>query len=368
MPFSRDDRGWMAQALALAVRSGGSTSPNPRVGCVLVRDGRAVGCGAHQGAGSPHAEGLAIADAGDDARGATAYVNLEPCAHHGRTPPCADALIRAGVRRVVAAIRDPDPRVDGRGFEKLEEAGIEVEVGLLDTEARRLNAGFLHHHATGTPLVTLKAAMSLDGQLSAACGESKWITGPTARRAAHRMRLEHDAILVGAGTLRADDPSLTVRLEDSVVKRLVVVLSRSLRLDPAARLFAEHPPESVLVYTGADADATALSDRATVVRVPADGDELDLSAVLRDLGSRAVHSVLVEGGGVTLHRFLSRGLAQRAALFHAPLALGASGATPMLSGPTVARPAEGWRLRRDGVLALGRDQLTFGTWTFDDAR
>jgi len=355
----------MAQALALATRAHGSTAPNPRVGCVLVRGTVAVGAGLHQGAGTAHAEDIALDAAGDAARGATVYVTLEPCAHHGRTPPCAERLIAAGVTRVVAAIGDPDPRVDGKGFARLAAAGIRVESGLLAASAERLNAVFLHHHREGTPLVTLKAALSLDGQLSAACGESRWISGDIARRVAHRIRLDHDAILVGAGTVRRDDPSLSVRLDGGEETRVVAILSRSLDLDLDARVFARREPHRVIVYTGPDAAANSASDLAplaTVVRVGEGPRGLRLDEVLRDLGTRDVHSVLVEGGGVTLYRFLSQGLAQRATLFHASLALGAVGATPMLSGEAADTPADGWSLERDCVVALGRDQLTLGRW------
>ena len=355
----------MAQALALSARARGTTAPNPKVGCVLVRGGLAVGSGLHQGAGTAHAEAIALDAAGDTARGAEVYVTLEPCAHHGRTPPCVDRLIASGVSRVVAAIRDPDPRVDGKGFARLAEAGIRVETGLLAREAERVNAVFLHHHRLGTPLVTLKAALSLDGQIAAACGESRWITGSTARRVAHRLRLDHDAILIGAGTLRRDDPSLSIRLDGGEERRLVAVLSSGLDLNLDARLFSRSDPDNVIVYTGPESSAEsarALKSLATVVRVGEGERGLALDEVLRDLGARGTHSVLVEGGGMTLHGFLSQGLAQRAALFHAPLALGAGGATPMLAGASVSVPAAGWSLIRDGVVPLGHDQLTVGRW------
>jgi len=332
---------------------------------VVVRKDRAVGTGLHHGVGTAHAEDLALDVAGESARDATVYVTLEPCAHHGHTPPCVERLISAGVRRVVASIRDPDPRVDGRGFARLEKAGVKVESGLFACEARRLNAVFLHHHRWGTPLVTLKAALSLDGQIAAAHGESRWITGAPARRVAHRMRLDHDAVLIGAGTLRRDDPRLSIRLDGSEVHGVVAVLSPSLDVDPAASLFGARKPEQVIVYTGPTAPvaaADALKSVATVVRVAVDEAGLVLRDVLGDLSSRGVYSVLVEGGGVTLHRFLRRGLAQRAALFHAPRALGAAGATPMLAGPTVDAPQAGWSLEREGIVALGQDQLTIGRW------
>jgi diaminohydroxyphosphoribosylaminopyrimidine deaminase/5-amino-6-(5-phosphoribosylamino)uracil reductase len=365
MACSTEDRRWMLQALALAVRAPGSTTPNPRVGCVLVRDGVAVGAGLHRGAGLGHAEAVAVAEAGDAARGACAYVTLEPCAHHGRTAPCSDALIRSGVERVVAAGVDPDPRVNGRGFAALEQAGVRVECGLLGREAARINEGFFLHHETARPLVTLKAAVSLDGRLSAAQGVSRWITSPAARRVTHRLRLDHDAVLVGAGTVRADDPRLTVRLGGGEVRRRIVVLSSSLRIDPRARIFAGGDPKGVLVYTGSKAGEAAgrnLAGRATVICIGETEDGLRIDEVLADLGRRGVYSVLVEGGGVTLARFLGTGMAQRAALFQAPLTLGAEGATPMLAGAAVASPAAGWRLEREGVFAVGVDQWTVGRW------
>jgi len=363
--FSEDDRRWMRQALALAVRAPGSTTPNPRVGCILVRDGVAVGTGMHRGAGQGHAEALAVAAAGEAARGACVYVTLEPCAHHGRTPPCSDALIRAGVERVVAANVDPDPRVNGRGFASLERSGIRVEYGLLEREALRINEGFFLHHASARPLVTLKAAISLDGRLSAAAGVSQWITSAAARRVAHRLRLDHDAVLVGAGTVRHDDPRLSVRLTGEEIRRRIVVLSASLNIDPAARIFSAGDPESVLVYTGSRSTqeaARSLAKHATVVRVGEAEDGLNLDDILTDLGRRGVYSVLVEGGGVTLARFLARGVAQRAALFQAPLTLGAGGATPMLDGLAVTSPAAGAHLEREGVFAVGTDQWTVGRW------
>lgn len=364
MGFTDDDRRWMEQALALAARAPGSTSPNPRVGCVLVRDGSAVGAGLHHGPGTEHAETLAVLAAGKTAHDATAYVNLEPCAHHGRTPPCTDALVAAGVARVVAATIDPDPRVNGKGLAVLEDAGIATDCGLLRSHAQRLNAPFFRYHAACRPLVTLKAALSLDGRLSAADGESKWITSRTARRVAHWMRLQHDALLVGAGTVRRDDPRLTARLGGGEVRRRVAILSRSLQLPVDARVFDGARPQDALIYTtlGAVAAAGRLADRATIVGVAETEAGLALDEVLDDLGRRGVYSLLVEGGGRTLHGFLAAGLAQRGALFQAPLALGAREGTPMLDGFAVESPRAGWRFVREGVFALADDQWTVGRW------
>jgi diaminohydroxyphosphoribosylaminopyrimidine deaminase/5-amino-6-(5-phosphoribosylamino)uracil reductase len=226
----------MARALALAAEGLGLTSPNPAVGAVLVREGVVVGEAFHRVAGGPHAETAALAAAGEAARGATCYVTLEPCAHHGRTPPCADGLIAAGVARVVAACRDPDPRVDGRGLARLQAAGIAVTLGVGEAEARALNRAFFTRVTTGRPHVTLKSAMTLDGKIAAWNGESRWITGDAARREAHRLRFRADAILVGSGTVRRDDPELTVRLPGAPPKEpLRVVADTRLRISGDAR-------------------------------------------------------------------------------------------------------------------------------------
>src|SRR5919202_3451652 len=232
-----NDRDHMLAALGLARRGLGNTWPNPTVGCVIVNDGRVVGRGWTQPGGRPHAETEALARAGDAARGATAYVTLEPCSHWGRTPPCCDALVRAGIRRVVVATGDPDPRVDGRGLARLRAAGVIVELGLLGQEARRLNAGFARRITRGLPLVTLKLATTLDGRIATSGGESQWITGPEARREAHAIRARHDAILVGSGTVLADDPELTARIPGMArVKLARVVADSRLRTPLASRL------------------------------------------------------------------------------------------------------------------------------------
>jgi len=357
-----EDQRWMEQALALATLASGSTRPNPRVGCVLVQDGRAVGRGLHRVCGGPHAEVMAIAEAGDRSRGATAYVNLEPCAHRGRTGPCADRLIEAGVRRVVASLQDPNPQVDGRGFGKLREAGVQVDVGCMADPAATVNAAFLHWHRTGRPLVTLKAALSLDGMLSAAGGRSRWITGSPARRFAHRLRLSHDAILVGAETVRRDDPRLTVRLAGVRSSPQRIVLSRSLDLDPSSRIFRsdENHPAS-WIYTIHDAPPRRRAELETVARVFAVDGDPDLERILQDIGGRGIQSLLVEGGGRTHGAFVAAGLAQRAALFLSDKLLGARGATPCLDLETAPEPAASWRLRPTQRLPLGDDLLVWGT-------
>lgn len=358
------DRACMRQALALAALPEGTTSPNPRVGCLLVRDGEVVGRGYHLAPGGPHAEVLAVREAGRRARGATLYVNLEPCAHLGRTPPCAELIVRSGVRRVVAALRDPNPIVDGRGIEILREAGIRVDLGLLAEEAERLNEPFLHWHRRFRPWVTLKAALSADGQLSAAGGVSRWITSEPARRFAHRLRLRADAVLVGAGTVRRDDPRLSVRLPGVRCAPRRVVLSAALDLDLSARLFEEAgagPPP--LIYTSEEASPARverLAERADVVVAGRAGAGLDLGGVLKDLAGRQVQSLLVEGGGTTFAAFMAAGLADAVALFHSPKLIGARDATPFLDGPAVAEPGRAPRFERRNVLSLGDDILVLG--------
>jgi len=350
------DRRWMEQCLALAALAEGATSPNPRVGCVVVREGACVGSGHHEAAGLPHAETLALEQAGAAARGATLYVNLEPCAHHGRTPPCCERIVQAGIGRVVAAVVDPNPLVDGKGFRCLRDAGVEVCVGVGEREARRLNAAFFHWQRTARPLVTVKAATTVDGVLSAAGGESRWITGPEARAFAHRLRLRHDAVLVGAETVRRDDPALTVRLPGAMASRLRVVLAPNGDLPDGARVLAGGPTR-VYVRDDLPEPAAIAGDAVTLVRVPCRGGRLDLLAVLADLGSLAVQSVLVEGGGRTIGAFVAAGLADEVALFVAPRLLGARGATPLLDLPAAPSPQGGWRLEIERQLGLGADRV-----------
>ena len=362
--FTASERGWMAQALALGALGGGRTSPNPRVGCLLVRDGRVVGCGYHRAPGDPHAEALAVQRAGPLARGATLYVNLEPCAHHGRTPPCTGLLVPSGIREVVAAMQDPNPLVDGRGFAELRGAGIEVRVGLLEREARALNEAFVHWHRTRRPLCTLKAAVSADGMIAAAAGESRWISGAPARTFAHRLRSQHDAVLVGAGTVRRDDPRLTVRLAGRESARLRVVLASTGALDPRARVFepVAGAPRT-RVYAGSGAAPAALDELsrvADVVPIPAHDPAPFVAAVLDDLGRLGAQSVLVEGGARTAGAFLAARLAQRFAFFHSSGILGSRGATALVDLPAVGAPALAYRLEREQLVPLGEDLLVLG--------
>ncbi|HUX02299.1 MAG TPA: bifunctional diaminohydroxyphosphoribosylaminopyrimidine deaminase/5-amino-6-(5-phosphoribosylamino)uracil reductase RibD, partial [Phycisphaerae bacterium] len=293
------DTRWMRRALRLARRGQGRTSPNPMVGAVIVKSGQLIGEGHHKQVGGPHAEIRALRDAGEKARGATMYVSLEPCSHHGRTPPCTDALIQAGLARVIAAVEDPNPQVSGNGIRKLQEAGIEVQVGLLADAARRLNAPYFKHTTTGLPLVSLKAAMSLDGKIATSTGESRWITGDKARALGHRLRAIHDAVLAGVGTVLADDPQLTVRNARGRTPLRVIVDSRARTPADAALLTADAiPPIIAVTHEAPRKRLEALRKAgAEIWEMPSLGGFVDLRALMKRLGERQVQSVLVESGG-----------------------------------------------------------------------
>ncbi len=321
----------MRAALALARRGLGRVWPNPAVGAVLVRDGVVVGRGFTQPGGRPHAETEALARAGAAARGATAYVSLEPCSHHGQTPPCAEALIAAGIGRVVVATEDPDPRVSGRGVAALRAAGIPVEVGVLEAEARALNAGFFMRQTRGRPLVTLKTATSLDGRIATQSGQSKWISGPAARARAHLLRATHDAVMVGIGTAIVDDPQLTCRLPGLDTRSPVrIVVDGRLRLPLTSRLVAGARERPTWIITAEGADETrrkAFVDCGVeVIVVPRDDTERpDLGAALAALGRRGLTRVLLEGGGHLTAALLRAGLVDRIVWFRAGVVIGGDG-------------------------------------------
>ena len=319
------DSQWMAQALRLAERGLYTTSPNPRVGCVIVRAGIVLGEGYTQPAGQNHAEVEALAAArarGADVHDATAYVSLEPCSHFGRTPPCADALIAAGVSRVVAAMQDPNPLVAGQGLQKLRAAGIEVECGLMEAAARDLNIGFVSRMTRGTPWVRSKIAASLDGRTALANGTSKWITGAAARRDVQHWRARSCAVLTGIGTVLADDPQLNVREIAGARQPLRVVLDRELRISPKAKILQGG---QTLIYTASSDAAKQQAIKAcgaeVVVLAGADG-KVDLPAVLRDLGQRGINEVLVEAGRTLNGALLKAGLVDELVLYLAPQLLG----------------------------------------------
>jgi len=327
----------MSRALELASRGLFSTPPNPAVGCVLVREGSIVGQGFHERAGEPHAEVFALREAGDAAQGATAYVTLEPCSHHGRTPPCADALVRAGVSRVVCAMLDPNPGVNGRGLERLRAAGIETLAGLLEHEARELNRGFVSRMQRGRPWVTVKMAASADGRTALQNGASQWITSEEARADAQRLRARSSAILTGSGTVLADNPRLTVRdpaFADHPRAPIRVVLDRRLRSQPTAHVFDRAARN--LLFTALHSGPTKPWSAANVgvERVPLVGGRLDLHAVLTRLAELECNEVLVEAGATLAGAFVTAGLTDEIVLYLAPTVLGPT-AQPVLEIPAL---------------------------------
>jgi diaminohydroxyphosphoribosylaminopyrimidine deaminase/5-amino-6-(5-phosphoribosylamino)uracil reductase len=357
-----DDAAHMQAALGLARRGLGTTWPNPSVGCVIVRGERVVGRGRTAPGGRPHAETQALMMAGEAARGATAYVTLEPCSHVGQTPPCAEALIAAGVARVVVAQRDPDPRVDGRGIARLRAAGVVVEEGFRAAEAAELNAGFSARVTAGRPLVTLKLATTLDGRIATRSGESVWITGPPARRQAHALRGRHDAVLVGVGTVMADDPALTCRLPGfSPTQPVRIVVDSHLRTALTMQLVAtaRETPTWILHRSGADAARRAAFTEAGVRLIEVAGAEpgVDLGAGLRALAAAGLTRVLVEGGAQVAASLLRADLVDRVAWFHAPAMMGGDG-WPAVQAFGVAALAEMPRFQRTASLPCGDDVLT----------
>ena len=353
----------MRAALALAARGLGRTWPNPAVGCVLVgTDGDVVGRGWTQPGGRPHAETEALKRAGEAARGATAYVTLEPCSHTGRTRPCADALIAAGVGRAVIAIEDPDPRVSGRGIARLREAGISVELGAGAAEANELNAGFFLRIGQGRPLVSLKLATSLDGRIATRSGESRWITGEAARRHAHLLRAQHDGILVGTGTAAADDPELTCRLPGLAERSPVrIVLDATLRLPPSAKLLAgaRQVPTWLITAGGSDpARRQALTRQGVEFIEIEDAEEgrLPLDQALQALGGRGMTRLLVEGGSRLAAGLLQAGLVDRVHWFRAASVIGGDG-LPAAAAFGVAQLADAARFQRTDIALLGEDIL-----------
>jgi diaminohydroxyphosphoribosylaminopyrimidine deaminase/5-amino-6-(5-phosphoribosylamino)uracil reductase len=365
MPTAEADQRHMRAALALARRGLGRVWPNPAVGCVLVKDGRVVGRGWTQPGGRPHAETEAIARAGDAARGATAYVTLEPCAHHGQTPPCAQALIDAGISRAVVALQDPDPRVDGGGLAMLRDAGIKITTGVLEGEAAEVTAGFLMKVREGRPLVTWKAATTLDGRIATHAGESKWITGEAARRAGHMLRATHDAILVGSGTALADDPELTCRvagMEERSPVRLAV--DGRLRLPLTHKLVAgaKDTPTWMITLPAEERGQTERRDAyagagVEIIEAAADADgNPDLAAAIAALGERGLTRVLVEGGGRVAAALMRAALIDRVVWFRAPALIGGDG-VPVIAGFGVDRMADAPRLTRTGVSLLGDDTV-----------
>lgn len=355
MAFSADDHRHMAHALRLAAHGLYTTDPNPRVGCVLVRGGRVVGEGWHQRAGDAHAEVLALRQAGAQARGATAYVSLEPCCHHGRTPPCVEALIEAGIARVVAAMRDPNPAVAGGGLQRLEAAGILTAAGLLSEQAEALNPGFVQRMRTGRPFVRSKLAASLDGRTAMASGESRWITGEAARRDVQHLRARSSAILTGVGTVLADDPRLNVRLAEAGPQPLRVILDSGLRTPPQAQLLRE-PGRTLILGCAPEPTRRAALEAAgaEVLDLPALDGRLDLGAVLDLLGQRAVNELLVEAGPTLNGALMQAGQVDELVLYLAPVLMG-DAARALFSLPGLERMADRLALTVRDVRPVGAD-------------
>jgi diaminohydroxyphosphoribosylaminopyrimidine deaminase/5-amino-6-(5-phosphoribosylamino)uracil reductase len=358
--FTDTDERHMRRALSLAERGLFTTQPNPRVGCVIAHGETVVGEGWHERAGEPHAEVHALRDAGERAKGATAYVTLEPCAHRGRTPPCADALVEAGVARVVAAVRDPNPRVADGGFAKLRSAGIEVAIGLCEAEARAINEGFLSRMERGRPWLRLKIAASLDGRTALASGESKWITSEAAREDAQRWRARSSAIMTGIGTVLADDPRLTVRIGEPHVAPLRVVLDANLRTPADSHVLDGTAP--TLVAHAEDASANdALFARVERDPFDANDGKLDLAAVLAALAVREVNELQVEAGPILSGALLAGGFVDEILLYVAPILLGDT-ARPLANLPPLASLANAAKLTRVDEAIIGPDlRLRFVT-------
>jgi diaminohydroxyphosphoribosylaminopyrimidine deaminase/5-amino-6-(5-phosphoribosylamino)uracil reductase len=351
----------MHEALDLARRGAGRTSPNPMVGAVVVAGGQVVGRGYHPGAGEPHAEVFALREAEGRTRGATLYVTLEPCPHWGRTPPCTETIIASGIRRVVAAMHDPDHRVSGRGLRRLAEAAIETCVGVAEGEARDLNEAYVKHRTIGLPFVTAKWAMSLDGRIATGSGESRWISGEASRTLAHERRAAADAILVGIGTVLRDDPALTARPYAARQPRRII-LDSHLRIPVDAHVLAQDGTPVIVATTkhASPAAREALEARGVEVLV-ADGPQgrVDLTVLLQELGRRGVLNLLVEGGGGVHGAFFDGGLVDKVLIFVAPKILGGPGPSPV-GGTGVEALARAWRLGRTSVRQVGEDVVIEG--------
>ncbi len=352
----------MKRALALARRGIGRTSPNPAVGCVIVRDGAIVGEGWHRKAGTPHAEVHALSQAGGLARGADVYVTLEPCSHHGRTPPCAEALINAGVSRVYVGMTDPNPLVSGRGLALLRAAGIAVTSGIMEKQCRHLNEAFVKHVTTGMPFVILKSAMTLDGKTATAGGDSKWITCEESRRYVHRLRSRVDAIMVGIGTVLADDPQLTCRMVRGKDPVRVVVDSRLRTPTGAALLHLDSPAGTIIATIEPDPGKTEAVHRlgAEILVCDAADGRVDLEDLLRRLGKRGIQSVLLEGGRELAGTAIRKDLVDKFLLFYAPKLVAGDDGFGLCSGRGVERMGDAIALRTERVRRFAEDFLVIG--------
>jgi diaminohydroxyphosphoribosylaminopyrimidine deaminase/5-amino-6-(5-phosphoribosylamino)uracil reductase len=358
------DERYMWLALDLAAQGLGSTSPNPMVGAVLVKDGEIIGTGYHQKAGGPHAEVIALDAAGDLARGATLYVTLEPCSHTGKTPPCTNRIIAAGVRKVVVAMQDPNPLVNGRGLAQLNEAGIKVKSGVLQDNAERLNEAFIKFITEKHPFVTMKAAMTLDGKIATRTMASRWISGERSREYGHRLRNQHDAIMVGIGTVQADNPSLTTRLPEGGKNPLRIVIDSNANTPLHSKVVLEQPDTTLLFATDAAPEKQVLALRqhgVEVIQLPAGNNgRVPLDAVMDELGRRDITSVLVEGGSALNYSLLEQGLVDKVSFFVAPMIFGGDTALSPVGGTGVATVEEAWNITDIEINRYDSDILITG--------
>jgi diaminohydroxyphosphoribosylaminopyrimidine deaminase/5-amino-6-(5-phosphoribosylamino)uracil reductase len=356
------DERYMRLAMRLAFRGAGRTRPNPMVGAVLVRAGKIVATGYHERAGGDHAEIIALKRAGRKARGATLYINLEPCSHYGRTPPCAPVLVQAGIRRVVAGMVDPNPSVSGRGLRQLRQAGIQVRVGLLQTECCRLNEAYVKYIRRRVPFVILKLAASLDGRIATSTGDSHWITGSASRAYVHRLRNQVDAVLVGTGTVVTDNPRLTCRLPNGRDPWRVVVDGR-LAIPLKARLLHQRGVERTVVATGSRAPVkkvkTIRSYGAQVWLFPLRKGKIRLSSILQRLGKMGLLSVMIEGGAATAANALSERVVDKLCFFYSPKIIGGEG-RPMIEALGIRRLRESRNIKRVEIKRIGEDLLVSG--------
>ena len=357
------DRARMRQAMELASRGWGRTSPNPMVGAIIVKNVSLVGSGYHERAGAPHAEILALRQAGEDARGATLYVNLEPCCHQGRTAPCTEAIIQAGIKRVVVALLDPNPLVAGKGVERLRQAGIEVTTGVLEKEAGRLNEVFVKYITTGKPFGVLKMAMTLDGKIATVNGDSRWITGPEARAVVHRLRDGYDAIMVGINTIIRDDPLLTTRLADGQPGRdpIRIILDSRLRISPQARVCTLESEAPTIVATTSFHDPVRRKELESmgieVLVLEGDEKQVDLHRLMEVLGKREVTSVLIEGGAQLAYSSLEAGIVDKLHWFIAPKIVGGREAPGPVGGKGKTSLSQAWVYEEVEIEKCGQDVM-----------
>ncbi len=360
-----DDFHFMSKALRLAKRGVGKVHPNPLVGAVLVKNNRIIGQGAHRKFGGPHAEREAILNAKERVAAATLYVTLEPCAHFGKTPPCADFILKNKIKKVVVAARDPNPLVNGRGLGLLKKKGVRVVTGVMEKEATRLNRDFNHWIRKKMPYVTVKIAQSLDGKIATKHGESRWITGDAARRFGHRLRAFSDAVLVGANTVQNDDPLLSVRTAGPGRQPLKIILDSYLRVSPKARLFSKESPGPVMIAVTRKATVRRKSlfrGKAEIVECREKNGKVDLGSLFRFLGRRGIVNLLVEGGGETVGGVLSEKLAHEVYFFVAPLIIGGKNAVTSVGGEGISLLRDAVKIKDLEVRRIGRDFMLHGTF------